>query len=254
MATIVDLSHPIEDGMITYTGLPGPKITDHLSRDASRGHYADGTTFQIGKIEMVANTGTYIDAPFHRFADGVDLSQLDLAAVANIDGLLFQANDGNRTITPDLFQGRDVSGKAVLVHTGWDRHWLTAQYFENHPFLSRESAEYLKSAGAALVGIDSLNIDDNTDGKRPVHTVLLGADIPIVEHMCNLGSIPASGRTEAGLPALLLAVVERAAQVHGEADAVDEGEPCAYVGYRHFVRANEKGRVPGAGAVSYKGV
>jgi len=190
MAKIVDLSHPIEDGMITYTGLPGPNITDHLSREASREHYAQGTTFQIGKIEMVANTGTYIDSPFHRYADGKDLSQFDIASVANLDGLVFQADSKTRAITPDLFQDRDVSGKAVLVHTGWDRHWSTTQYFEDHPFLTRASAEYLKSAGAALVGIDSLNIDDNTDATRPAHTILLGAGIPIVEHLCNLGSLP----------------------------------------------------------------
>jgi len=201
MSEIIDLSHPVEAGMITYTGLPGPKITDHLSRDASRGHYAEGTTFQIGKIEMVANTGTYIDAPFHRYADGRDLSQFDLASVANLDGLVFQADSATRAITPDFFQGRDVKDKAVLVHTGWDRHWSTGQYFEDHPFLTRESAEYLKSAGAALVGIDSLNIDDNTDGTRPVHTILLGAEIPIVEHMCNLGSLPGKGFTFFAVPA-----------------------------------------------------
>jgi len=203
MVTLVDLSHPIEDGMITYTGLPGPKISDHLSREASRDHYADGTTFQIGRIEMVANTGTYIDAPFHRYADGRDLSQFDLESVANLDGLVFRADPGTRAISPNLFQDRDLNGKAVLVHTGWDRHWSTGQYFEAHPFLTRESVEYLKSAGAVLVGIDSLNIDDNTDGARPAHTVLLGAEIPIVEHMCNLGSLPGTGFKFFAVPAPL---------------------------------------------------
>ena len=201
MATIVDLSHPVENGMITYTGLPGPKITDHLSREASRDHYARGTTFQIGRIEMVANTGTYIDAPFHRYADGRDLSQFDLGTVANLDGLLFQADPGARAIRPGFFNGRDLRGKAVLIHTGWDRHWSTAQYFEDHPYLTRESAVYLKSAGAALVGIDSLNIDDNTDGERPAHTILLGAEIPIVEHMCYLGSLPQTGFKFFAVPA-----------------------------------------------------
>ena len=201
MVKIVDLSHPIEDGMITYTGLPGPKITDHLSREASRGHYAEGTTFQIGRIEMVANTGTYIDAPFHRYVDGKDLSQFDLESIANLNGLVFQADPGTRAITADLFEDRDLTGKAVLVHTGWDRHWSTGQYFEAHPFLTRESAEYLKSSGAALVGIDSLNIDDNTDGARPAHTILLGAEIPIVEHMCNLGSLPETGFKFFAVPA-----------------------------------------------------
>jgi kynurenine formamidase len=201
MVKIVDLSHPIEDGMITYTGLPGPKISDPLSREASRGHYAEGTTFQIGRIEMVANTGTYIDAPFHRHVDGKDLSQFDLESIANLNGLVFQADPGTRAITADLFKDRDLTGKAVLVHTGWDRHWSTTRYFENHPFLTRESAEYLKSAGAALVGIDSLNIDDNTDGTRPAHTILLGAEIPIVEHMCNLGRLPATGFKFFAVPA-----------------------------------------------------
>ena len=201
MVKIVDLSHPIEDGMITYTGLPGPKISDHLSREASRCHYAEGTTFQIGRIEMVANTGTYIDAPFHRHVDGKDLSQFDLESIANLNGLVFQADPGTRAITADLFKNLDLTGKAVLVHTGWDRHWSTGQYFEAHPFLTRESAEYLKSSGAALVGIDSLNIDDNTDGTRPAHTILLGAEIPIVEHMCNLGSLPGTGFKFFAVPA-----------------------------------------------------
>ena len=201
MAKIVDLSHPIEDGMITYSGLPGPNITDHLSRKASQENYAQGTTFQIGRIEMVSNTGTYIDAPFHRYAHGKDLSQFEIASVANLDGLVFHADPLTRAITPDLFKNRDVSGKAVLVHTGWDRHWSTGQYFEAHPFLTRESAEYLKLNGTALVGIDSLNIDDNTDGARPAHTVLLGAEIPIVEHMCNLESLPGTGFKFFAVPA-----------------------------------------------------
>ena len=201
MAKFIDLSHPIEDGMITYTGLPGPKISDYLSRKASRDHYAEGTTFQIGKIEMVANTGTYIDAPFHRYAAGGDLSQFDLESVANLDGLMVQAESKIRAISPDLFKGRDVRGKAVLIHTGWDRNWSTKQYFEQHPFITRESADYLKSAGAALVGIDSLNIDDNTDGTRPAHTILLEANIPIVEHMCNLDRLPETGFKFFAVPA-----------------------------------------------------
>jgi kynurenine formamidase len=201
MATLVDLSHPIEDGMQTYTGLPGPKISDHLSREASREHYAEGTTFQIGKIEMVSNTGTYIDAPFHRYADGRDLSQFDLESMANLDGLVVRADPASRAIPPDLFQNWDVGGQAILIHTGWDRYWSTTPYFENYPFLTRETAEHLKSAGAALVGIDSLNIDDNTDGTRPAHTILLGAGIPIVEHLCNLGSLPEIGFKFFAVPA-----------------------------------------------------
>jgi len=196
-----ELSHVIQDGMITYEGLPGPKIRDHLSRAASRQHYAGGTTFQIGKIEMVANTGTYIDAPFHRYKDGKDLSQLDMASVADLDGLLFHADPATRGVSPDLFKGKDLKGKAVLIHTGWDRHWGTELYFKDHPYLNRESAEYLKLEGAALVGIDSLNIDDNTDGTRPAHTILLGGGIPIVEHLCNLDALPDSGFKFFAVPA-----------------------------------------------------
>ncbi len=201
MAKLIDLSHIIENGMITYTGLPGPAIGDHLSREASRDHYAPGTTFQIGKIEMVANTGTYIDAPFHRFEEGRDLSQLKLSSLADLDGLTIHADITNRAIEPPIFQELDVKDKAVLIHTGWDIHWGTDQYFSEHPYLTRESSEYLKSAGAALVGIDSLNIDDNADGTRPAHTILLGADIPIVEHMCNLGTLPKSGFRFFAVPA-----------------------------------------------------
>ena len=201
MPNFFNLSHDIQDGMITYEGLPGPKIRDHLSREDTRQHYAEGTTFQIGKIEMVANTGTYIDAPFHRYQEGKDLSQLDLASVADLDGVLLHADPATREISTDLFSGKDLRGKAVLIHTGWDRHWGTKPYFENHPYLTRESAEYLKLEGAALVGIDSLNIDDNTDGMRPAHTILLGSEIPIVEHLCNLAALPDTGFKFFAVPA-----------------------------------------------------
>ncbi|MBW2408680.1 MAG: cyclase family protein [Deltaproteobacteria bacterium] len=192
MHRFIDLSHPIEDGMITYRGLPGPIISDHLSREVSAEHYADGTTFQIGKIEMVANTGTYIDAPFHRFSKAGDLSDFELAAIAHLDGLVLHADPQTRAIHQDLFKDYDLSGKAVLVHTGWDQHWRTDHYFEDHPFLTRDAAEYLSASMVALVGIDSLNIDDTEDGTRPVHTILLGTGIPIVEHLCNLEALPAS--------------------------------------------------------------
>ncbi len=190
MPQFIDLSHLIEDGLITYTGLPGPVISDHMGREESRSHYAEGTSFQVGKIEMVANTGTYIDAPFHRYAEGADLSGLKMTSIANLDGIVFRIDKGLRSIGKDVFVNDNIKGKAVLVHTGWDQHWQTDAYFENHPFLTRNTAEYLKSAGAALVGIDSLNIDDNTDGSRPAHSILLQADIPIVEHMCRLERLP----------------------------------------------------------------
>ena len=191
--SLIDLSHTVEDGMITYKSLPAPIICDYLTREASRAHYTGGTTFHIGKIEMVANTGTYLDSPFHRFEDGKDLSEVLLTSLANLAGLVFHAFAGQRAITPDLFTGADVAGKVVLVHTGWDKHWRTDQYFEGHPYLTRAAAEYLRDQGVSLVGIDSLNIDDTTDGTRPVHTALLRADIPIVEHMTNLGALSETG-------------------------------------------------------------
>jgi arylformamidase len=182
----VDLSHTIEHGMVTYKGLPAPLISDFLSRDASRAHYTEGTLFHIAKIAMVANTGTYLDAPFHRYAEGKDLADLPLASLANLPVALFHAPANARAIPQDLFLGVDLAEKAVLIHTGWSKHWRTDQYFEDHPFLSRAAAQYLRDAGVALVGIDSYNIDDTGDGTRPAHTILLGAEIPIVEHLCNL--------------------------------------------------------------------
>ena len=201
MTQFIDLSHVIEDGMITYTGLPGPVISDHMSREVSQSHYSDGTTFQIGTIEMVANTGTYIDAPFHRYEVGIDLSGLKLASIANLEGIVFRTDTGERSIDKDVFGNHNIKDKAVLIHTGWDRHWRTAVYFENHPFLTRDAAEYLKSSGAALVGIDSLNIDDTADGSRPAHSILLKADIPIVEHMCGLDALPDEGFKFFAVPA-----------------------------------------------------
>ncbi len=180
--------------MITYKGLPAPLICDYLSREESRQHYSEGTEFQIGKIEMVANTGTYLDSPFHRYADGDDLSQLLLSAVANLDGIVIRAGDsGRQAIDATMFQNVEVRDKAVLVHTGWDAYWGTEQYFVGHPYLTQDAAQFLASNGAKLVGIDSLNIDDIRDTSRPVHSILLKAGIPIVEHLCNLSALPETG-------------------------------------------------------------
>lgn len=191
--TLVDVSHVVEHGMITYRGLPAPIICDYLSREASEAHYARGTTFQIGKIDMVANTGTYVDAPFHRYAGGKDLAELPLASLAALPGWVFRAPPNVRALGPELFGAHDLAGKAVLIHTGWDKHWRTDQYFTGHPFLTRSAAEHLQAVGVRLVGIDSYNIDDTTDGFRPVHSILLGADIPIVEHLCRLEELPDRG-------------------------------------------------------------
>jgi arylformamidase len=187
----IDLSHTIEHGMITYKGLPAPLICDHISRAQSRGLYAEGTEFQIGKIEMVSNTGTYLDTPFHRYEHGDDLSGLELSRVSNVPGLVISTSAS--AIGPEIFQNHALEGKAILIHTGWDRHWRTDAYFENHPYLTEAAALYLKSQNPALVGIDSYNIDNTTPRDRPVHTILLGAGIPIVEHLTNLAALPAQG-------------------------------------------------------------
>ena len=194
MPRLIDLSHAVEHGMVTYKGLPAPIICDFLSREDSKRIYAPGTEFHIGKIEMVANTGTYLDAPFHRYADGKDLSELPLESVADLDAVVVRAPvESGRAIGPEAFAGRTLLGKAVLVHTGWSRHWRTERYFEGHPFLTADAAVLLRDEGAALVGIDSLNIDDISGGERPVHSTLLKADIPIVEHMTNLNQVPEAG-------------------------------------------------------------
>ena len=220
MSTLIDVSHTVEHGMITYKGLPAPIISDHLSREASKAVYEPGTTFHIGKIEMVANTGTYLDSPFHRYEGGKDLSELPLSSLANLEGVLLTAKgtkqsakgegllsdwergrprpqssaEEQRAIHASAFEGIDVKGKAVLIHTGWDQYWRTDKYFEGtHPFLTKEAAQYLADHGAALVGIDSYNIDDTADLSRPAHSILLGAGIPIVEHMCKLDQLPDEG-------------------------------------------------------------
>lgn len=199
---IVDLSHPIEHGMETYRPLPGPVIEDHLSREASRAHYAPGTEFQIGRITMVGNTGTYLDAPFHRFADGKDVAALDLAGLADVEGVVVRVIElPDRAIGADAFSGVELRGRAVLVHTGWDRNWRTEAYFTGHPFLTEDAAEHLRDAGAALVGIDSLNIDDTDDGRRPVHSAMLAASVPVVEHLTGLDQLPLAGFRFSAVPA-----------------------------------------------------
>lgn len=190
---LIDLSHVVEHGMVTYRGLPAPVISDHLTREASRAVYAAGTEFHIGRIEMVANTGTYLDSPFHRYSDGSDLSQLDLSSLADLAGVCVAAPAAGRAIGRDALEGIDVSGKAVLFHTGWASHWRTDRYFEGHPFVAAETAEHLVRAGAALVGVDSFNIDDTADLARPAHSVLLRAGVPIVEHLRGLEQLPAEG-------------------------------------------------------------
>lgn len=197
----IDLSHEIEAGMITYKGLPAPLVCDHLSREASRQHYAYGTEFQIDRIEMVGNTGTYLDTPFHRFADGEDLADLTLAKVSDCPGVVIRVTGAaDRAIDWTMLAAVDVRDKAVLIHTGWDRHWRTDSYFEGHPYLTERAAIHLRDQGARLVGIDSFNIDDTDGGARPVHSVLLGAGIPIVEHLTGLEALPPEGFRFSAVP------------------------------------------------------
>ncbi|MGQ0838991.1 cyclase family protein [Actinokineospora sp.] len=199
---LVDLSHPVRHGMITYPGLPGPEISAHLSRAASQATYAPGTEFHIGRISMVANTGTYVDSPFHRFDGGTDLAGLPLERLADLDAVVVRvALDGARAIDRAALLGHEVAGRAVLLHTGWAAHWGTPAYFEGHPFLTADAADWLVERGAALVGIDSLNIDDTAGGTRPAHTALLAAGIPIAEHLRGLDALPVAGFRFHAVPA-----------------------------------------------------
>lgn len=200
---LIDVSHTVEHGMVTYKGLPAPLVCDFLSREASRRIYAPGVEFQIGKVEMVANTGTYLDSPFHRYPDGIDLAGLPLEKLANLDAVVVRWTDKTRSISAKAFRSLDVRGKAVLVHTGWDAHWRTEGYFEGHPFLTADAAAWLRDHGAVLVGIDSLNIDDTADLTRPVHSTLLRANIPIVEHMTRLDQLPDAGARFFAVPVKL---------------------------------------------------
>jgi kynurenine formamidase len=201
MSMLIDLSHDVAHGMITYRGLPGPVISEHLSREASRAHYAPGTEFHIGRIDMVANTGTYLDAPFHRYAGGKDLSELPLSSVADLPGVVVRAlHARGRAVGPELLRGLEVAGRAVLVHTGWDEHWGAARYGDGSPYLTEDAARLLAERGARLVGIDAHNIDDTSGGSRPVHSLLLAREIPVVEHLCNLGALPDGGFRFFGVP------------------------------------------------------
>jgi len=189
---LIELSHEIEHGMTSYPGLPGPEMTQHLTREAAEALFGPGIRFRIDQISMVANTGTYLDSPFHRFDDGADLAALALERLAALDGVVVRVSD-RRAIDASDLAPHDVAGRAVLVHTGWERQWRTPAYGVDAPYLTRAATEWLVDHGAALVGIDSVNIDDMADRTRPVHTGLLGAGIPIVEHLCGLDQLPVTG-------------------------------------------------------------
>lgn len=197
---LIDLSHVVEHGMETYPGFPGPVICDFISREQSRVFYDKGAEFQIARIDMVGNTSTYVDAPFHRFADGKDLAELPLESLVELPGVVVRPCGEGRAVDAAEFEGLEVAGRAVLVNTGWSRHWRTPEYFGPHHFLTEAAARWLRDHRAALVGIDSLNIDSREDGRRPVHTTLLGAEVPICEHMRGLEELPREGFTFSAAP------------------------------------------------------
>jgi arylformamidase len=202
MGKLIDLSHTIRNGLVTYKGLPAPIVCDYLSRESSRKNYAEGTEFQIGRIDMVSNTGTYVDCPFHRYADGKDLSDVGLDRFVGLPGVVVRVDHRQRIeIGAADFDQVDVNDRAILIHTGWSEHWATEAYLENHPFLTREAALVLQKRGALLVGIDSHNIDDTrTRNSRPVHTILLGQEILIVEHLRGLEELPDQGFSFSAVP------------------------------------------------------
>jgi len=205
---VIDLSHPIRAGLTTYPGLPAPTIVPHLTHEASRAVYAEGTEFTMGIITMIGNTGTYLDSPYHRYADGPDLAGLDLATLVDLPTEVFHLEDAwdadHRGIGADALDGRDLAGAAVLVHTGWSSRFGTDDYGRGAPYVTAGAAAHLVAAGATLVGIDSLNIDDTEGGgERPVHSALLAAGIHVVEHLTNLAAVPSSGaRFTAAPPAI----------------------------------------------------
>ncbi|MGJ7901841.1 cyclase family protein [Lysobacter sp. 1R34A] len=196
----VDLSHTIEDGQVTYPGMPAAYICDYLSRESSREIYAEGTEFHIARIDMVANTGTYIDCPSHRYADGADLSQIQPQDCADLDAIVVRIDPSVKAIGVGHFRDLELRGRAVLVHTGWDMHFATRAYADGHPFLTEEAAVWLRDCGVKLVGIDSMNIDDTRGNARPVHSILLGAGILIVEHLRNLAALPDDGFSFSAVP------------------------------------------------------
>lgn len=189
---LIDLSHRITDGMITYPGLPAPVIGTHLSREAAEELYGPGITFHIGLLTLCTNTGTYIDVPFHRYADGHDLADLELEQVAGLPAVVLDRR-GIETIDLEASDVAGLAGHAVLVRTDHSEHFGTERYFKGHPHLSAASAEALVAADVSCVGIDSLNIDGTSTGERPVHSILLRAGIPIVEHLTNIGALPEGG-------------------------------------------------------------
>lgn len=219
---LLDLSHIIMDGMTTYPGLPVPTIRDHLSRQDSRADYAEGTEFQIGRIDMVGNTGTYVDVPFHRYADGADLASFHVDRLANLPGVLVDVSGTrDRSIDWHHFVPIDCGGRAVIIRTGWDRYWRTEAYSSQHPYLTEAAAFYLRENEASLVGIDSINIDDTSAGERPAHSILLAAGIPIVEHLAHLHTLPSEGFRFSAAPPAIAGMGTFSVRAYAVLDSID---------------------------------
>ncbi len=192
--TFIELSHVIEAGLETYPGLPAPRLDVIMDHDSSRARYDGRAEFFIASLHLCGNTGTYVDAPFHRHRSGADLAALPLPRLAHLPVEVVDARNAGRAIGVEVFEGVDVAGTAVLIRTDWSRHWATPRYFDGHPFLTGDAAQFLCASGAHFVGIDSPNIDDTSDAARPVHTALLAAGIPICEHMTNLQALRPGAR------------------------------------------------------------
>ena len=199
---LIDLSNTISAGLVTYPGIPVPTITPHLTREASREHYAPGTEFEIDVIHLAGNTGTYLDSPFHRYADGGDLASLPLETLVGVSAEVFRLTDASsRGIPAEVFFDRELAGTAVLLHTGWSRHFARPEYAHGSPFLTEAGAQHLADAGVAIVGIDALNIDDTeSGGERPAHSILLAAGIHVVEHLTALERVPVRGARFTAVP------------------------------------------------------
>lgn len=204
MPRLIDLSHTITAGMVTYPGLPAPTLTPYLTREASRERYAPGTEFAMDVITMIGNTGTYLDSPFHRYPDGTDLAALDLTHLVHVPARVFHLRDApDRGAGAAVFEGEDLAGKAVLLDTGWDAHFGTETYGGPAPYLAEDAAKALIDAGVVLVGIDSVNVDDTSieaRGARPAHTLLLGAGVHVVEHLTDLNRLPEHGSFFTAVP------------------------------------------------------
>jgi len=200
MRKLVELNHVLEDGMRAYPGLPRPKIGAFLDHEASRPHYDGQAEFYLGQVDMVCNLGTYLDSPYHRHRDRSDLSQIPLEKVAGVPGIVLDAAAStDRSIAVDC-SASELRGRAVLIRTGWDRHWGTDAYWQPGPFLAAGSVDLLIHGGATLVGVDFWNVDDTGDPSRPAHTRLLAEGILIVEHLCNLSALPRTGFRFSAVP------------------------------------------------------